>query len=147
MTHHPDFQSGNWTGFYLEPHRREPGWMHLYLDCDQDGVIRGEGIDYVGPWTLVGQFNSATKECSWTKSYVNRHRVDYDGKLGENGIVGQWNIGPFWTDQFHIWPESMNHLYEHYLRMGMPIPSAEPSNDSRIETGLVPAELSGASPN
>ncbi len=104
--------------------------MQLYLDCNPQGVIRGEGIDYVGPWTLIGQFSPPTQHCMWTKSYVNRHRVEYEGLLGENGIVGDWRISPFLRGRFHIWPESMPHLYEQYLREGIPLPQDDPIFDS-----------------
>ncbi len=130
MSNNVDFTSGNWTGFYLESHRREPGWMHLYMDCNEIGVIKGEGIDYVGPWTLAGQFSPANKLCTWTKSYVNRHNVYYEGILGENGIAGDWRIRQFLRGRFHIWPESMRHLYENYLHNGIPIPVADPIFES-----------------
>lgn len=145
---HPEFTTGNWTGFYLEAHRREPGWMRMYLDCSDQGVIRGEGIDYVGPWTLVGRFTTADRRCVWTKSYVGRHEVAYDGILGPLGIKGTWRIRSYLSGEFHIWPEGMSHLTEHYLNAQQPLPLpvdvAESLEDafspSPPAESLVPAE-------
>ena len=110
--------------------------MNLYLDCNEEGVVRGEGIDYVGPWILTGQFSEPKRNCVWNKSYVNRHSVYYEGLLGENGIVGVWNIKPFLRGRFHIWPNSMPHLYEQFLRAGTPIPTDDPIFES-LDDGSV----------
>lgn len=131
MNSNVDFPSGNWTGFYLESHRREPGWMHLHLVCDPQGAIQGEGVDYVGPWTLLGNFLLPNKQCVWTKRYVGRHKVTYDGQLSSDGIRGEWHIEPFLEGRFHIWPESMAHWHEQYLREGLPRRADDPALDSR----------------
>ena len=121
----PDFHTGNWCGFYLENHRGEPGWMHMYLECDIAGKIKGEGIDYVGPWTLGGHFDAETKHCQWSKLYVGRHTVHYEGTLGEAGVQGNWKIQPYLTGNFHVWPEGMSHIHDEYLRMGTPLPKEQ----------------------
>ncbi len=108
------FPSGEWSGFYIEKHRNERGWMHLYLTF-ADGQIRGEGTDYVGPWVANGTYQESTGNCRWTKQYVGRHQVWYEGQYSENGIQGSWQIintdGPF-----HIWPKTHAHFNELYLR-------------------------------
>jgi hypothetical protein len=101
--------------------------MQMYLVCDDAGTIKGEGIDYVGPWTLLGKFAPDTGRCSWTKQYVQRHSVAYDGRMDANGIVGEWRIKPFLQGTFHIWPESLTHLTEHYLHAPAPLPDLVPS--------------------
>lgn len=126
MDDHPDFYSGNWTGFYVESHRPNPGWMHLFLHCTEAGKLQGEGVDYVGPWTLQGTYTAATKVCEWTKSYVGKHRVHYRGLLSDDGIRGAWQIEPFLRGEFHIWPETMTHLTELYLQQNLPVLSDEP---------------------
>ena len=68
--------TGEWNGFYLENHQPRRGWMHLYMSFE-DGNIKGEGTDYVGPWTASGSYDLDTGLCSWVKQYVGRHRVDY----------------------------------------------------------------------
>jgi hypothetical protein len=121
------FTSGKWVGFYRESHRRDPGWMQLYLVCDESGSIRGEGVDYVGPWTLQGQFDGDTGRCFWVKQYVRQHSVAYDGQLNADGIVGDWRIKPFLHDTFHIWPESQTHLTERFLHAPVPLPNPVPT--------------------
>lgn len=124
MRNHPEFQSGTWTGFYLEPHRSDRGWMHLYLNCDEQGKILGEGIDYVGPWTLTGIYDGDTRRCRWTKSYVGRHRVEYAGELDGEGVRGEWRINEMLTGEFHIWPTGQTHIHDAYLRAPAPQPFA-----------------------
>ena len=113
------FVSGEWCGFYIESHRPQRGWMHLYL-AFEDGKIRGEGTDYIGPWVATGTYEEGSGECQWTKNYVGKHNVDYVGTCTENGIQGKWRIiseGPF-----HIWPKSHGHFNELYLRDELEFP-------------------------
>jgi hypothetical protein len=106
--------------------------MQLFLHCEESGDLKGEGVDYVGPWTLVGSYSPESNACSWTKTYVGKHRVFYDGLLGTDGIRGRWRIEPVLTGTFHIWPETMGHLTEMYLRAGIPVP-VHPEDASRSE--------------
>jgi hypothetical protein len=128
MTDFSEFHSGNWTGFYLESHRPEPGWMHLYLTCDGEGLIRGEGVDYVGPWSLSGTFERKSRRCSWVKSYVGKHRVEYSGILGADGIEGSWRIPPFLSGSFRIWPEFRSDLTDTFLHAGLPRRDQKPQS-------------------
>ena len=105
--------TGEWNGFYLENHQPKRGWMHLYLSF-ADGKIKGEGTDYVGPWVSHGTYDVETGTCSWVKQYIGQHTVTYAGKIGENGIMGEWQIS-FLTGPFHIWPRNMSQLNELYL--------------------------------
>ncbi len=107
------FVSGEWSGFYLERHRAQRGWMHMFLTFE-NGKIRGEGTDYVGPWTATGSYDESTKQCQWVKQYVGRHLVEYAGIASENGIQGVWQI--VGQGEFHIWPNSHSHFNELYLR-------------------------------
>lgn len=108
-----NFISGEWSGFYIEQHRPERGWMHLYLSFEQ-GRIKGEGTDYVGPWVAAGTYDESTGRCRWTKQYVGQHQVSYEGRCTENGIQGSWTI--FSSGPFHIWPKTHGHFNELYLR-------------------------------
>ena len=116
--------TGEWNGFYLESHQPRRGWMHLYMSYE-NGKIKGEGTDYVGPWTAAGNYDLHTGVCSWIKRYVGKHHVESQGICGSNGIQGQWRIGPFAKGEFHIWPKSMHHLNELYLHedLNQTIPS------------------------
>ena len=126
--------SGQWNGFYLENYQPRRGWMQLYLTF-ADGKIKGEGTDYVGPWTATGSYDLNSGLCTWVKQYVGKHQVAYSGKVGEQGIIGQWEINYVnLTGQFHIWPIRMTHLNELYLTDDLTEPT--PS----IQLGTVPVE-------
>ncbi len=124
--------TGEWNGFYLESYRPQRGWMHLYMSF-ADGSVTGEGTDYVGPWLANGEYDLAAGTCSWIKQYVGQHQVIYRGSIGENGIMGQWQIG-FISGEFHIWPRSMSHLNELYLADDLTLP--QPT----IQLGTVPVD-------
>jgi hypothetical protein len=102
--------------------------MHLYLTCDREGAIRGEGIDYVGAWTLAGTFDRDSKRCAWIKSYVGKHKVEYTGLLSSQGIDGSWRIPPFLSGRFRIWPETRSDLTDLYLRSGLPLQIDSPDS-------------------
>ena len=115
--------TGEWNGFYLESLQPKRGWMHLYLSFD-NGKIKGEGTDYVGPWVAQGTYSLADRVCDWEKRYIGKHKVNYSGLITDQGIQGQWEIS-FLTGAFHIWPKGMNHFDEMYLQedLTQPVPS------------------------
>lgn len=119
------FPTGPWHGFYLEDHQPRRGWMHLYLSFE-NGTIKGEGTDYVGPWHAVGNYDQHTGVCQWAKQYLGKHKVQYQGIASKNGIQGQWKIS-FFSSEFHIWPQKMGHLDELYLQedLSQPVPSVQ----------------------
>jgi hypothetical protein len=99
----------------------------------EEGRIKGEGTDYVGPWTAAGTYDTQSGQCNWVKQYLGKHRVSYSGIAGDHGIKGQWTIS-YLSGEFHIWPKSMSYLNEMYLQeeLKAPIPS--------IQLGAVPIE-------
>ena len=68
------------------------------------------------------------------KQYLNKHQVEYQGICGENGIEGKWKL-PFSSGPFHIWPRSMTHLNELYLRDEMP--AGGPVGESIVDSMLL----------
>ena len=104
--------------------------MHLYLSF-ADGKIKGEGTDYVAPWVCQGDYDLESGRCSWVKQYMGRHQVQYTGKIGPNGIMGQWEIS-LTSGQFHIWPNAMSNLTEMYLADDL----VEPSPTILLGSGL-----------
>ncbi len=128
----PRFPSGPWTGFYLQK-IIPPGkhMMELRLTFSQ-GVLTGEGRDKVGNFILRGKYTLDDGRCHWTKRYVGRHDIFYQGFNEGKGIWGKWEIVE--TDTrlyqhggFHIWPEGMSdptgtHLTE---AAELPAPPAE----------------------
>jgi hypothetical protein len=97
------FPSGPWAGFY----NYGPGDRHrmgLNLDFGS-GSISGDGDDDVGPFLIHGRYDSANRECHWTKTYPGSHEVYYRGFREGRGIWGTWEIGVLAHGGFHIWPK------------------------------------------
>lgn len=107
--------TGQWNGFYLESHQERRGWMHQYLEFN-DGQLKGEGTDYVGPWTLVGLYDLNSLKCRWLKTYVGQHDVNYHGTISKTGITGIWDIRESQTGSFHIWPQHMTEFDSLYMQ-------------------------------
>jgi hypothetical protein len=107
----PRFPSGPWTGFFLQkliPGRHR---MELHLTFRQ-GQIQGEGRDWVGQFILRGRYDLKDGKCYWTKRYLAKHDVFYQGFNEGKGIWGTWEIPPMLGSPaqrggFHIWPEGM----------------------------------------
>src|SRR6516225_5481717 len=89
----PRFPSGPWVGFFLQ--RQIPGkhQMELRLSFRQ-GSMTGEGRDWVGDFVIRGAYNVADGRCYWTKRYLGKHDVFYQGFNEGKGIWGQWEIPP-----------------------------------------------------
>jgi hypothetical protein len=104
----PRFPSGPWLGYWLQkavPPGKHEMELHLHF---QDGVIRGDGRDWVGRFTIQGRYELSTGACRWVKQYVGRHAVDYAGYNEGRGIWGRWEIAREGLHGgFYIWPEGM----------------------------------------
>src|SRR5207247_1119058 len=106
----PRFPSGPWTGFFLQ--REIPGrhMMDLRLTFRQ-GSMTGDGRDWVGRFTIRGRYSTDDGKCYWTKRYLGRHDVFYQGFNEGKGIWGTWELPPEVAvlihprGGFHIWPE------------------------------------------
>jgi hypothetical protein len=124
------FPSGPWTGFY----NHRPGDNHrmdLRLEF-RSGRMTGDGTDDIGPFIITGQYDEATLECSWTKSYVSAHDVQYRGFREGKGIWGTWEIGKQFRGGFQIWPtgldaETRSQLQEWAEKQVEMTPSSEPA--------------------
>jgi hypothetical protein len=98
------FPTGHWTGFYAyAPQNKHRMDLHLTF---ARGSVAGEGNDDVGVFFIRGKYDTATKECYWTKSYAGGHDVFYRGFREGKGIWGKWEIDSVTTGGFHIWPRS-----------------------------------------
>lgn len=104
------FPSGPWTGFFLQPLLPGQHWMELRLTF-RAGRLDGEGRDRVGAFRIQGRYSVADGKCSWSKRYLGRHEVLYQGYNEGQGIWGTWEIPtePAHNRRggFHIWPEGM----------------------------------------
>jgi hypothetical protein len=94
---------------YWEQHGlgRQP-MENLVLEF-QDGEIRGQGDDIVGPFTFQGHL-APNGRVLLNKYYRYQHRVLYEGQYdGEGTIFGQWSIGPWYRGDFML---RLNHVEE-----------------------------------
>ncbi|HEY2951597.1 MAG TPA: hypothetical protein VGK40_03385 [Verrucomicrobiae bacterium] len=98
------FPSGPWTGFYnYGPPGRHRMDLHLAF---ANGQMTGDGQDDVGRFLIKGRYDTANRECWWTKSYPGSHDVSYRGFREGKGIWGTWEIGLWARGGFHIWPRT-----------------------------------------
>ena len=108
----PRFPSGPWVGFFLQPSLPGRHTMELRLTFAK-GQLQGEGRDCVGAFLLRGRYAIEDGKCHWTKRYLAKHDVFYQGYNEGKGIWGLWeippeqNAGQCWRGGFHIWPEGM----------------------------------------
>ena len=96
------FPSGPWTGFY----NYRPGDRHR-MDLQltfANGNMSGDGVDDIGRFLIKGRYDSASRECYWTKTYLGAHDVFYRGFREGKGIWGTWEIRIQEHGGFHIWP-------------------------------------------
>jgi hypothetical protein len=78
--------------------------MELHLEFSQ-GAVKGEGRDYIGDFVVTGRYSVDDGKCHWSKRYIKKHDVFYEGYNEGRGIWGTWEIPPTWRGGFHIWPE------------------------------------------
>jgi hypothetical protein len=107
----PRFPSGRWIGFFLQPVIPGRHQMELVLTFRQE-TLTGEGRDWVGKFIVRGRYTLADGRCHWTKRYLAKHDVFYQGFNEGKGIWGTWEIPSGsasipWRGGFHIWPEGM----------------------------------------
>ncbi len=102
------FPSGPWKGFFLQPVLPGRHWMELSLTFRR-GELRGEGRDWVGAFHIKGRYEIESGKCWWTKQYVGKHAIQYQGYNEGKGIWGtwEWPHSRPWRGGFHIWPVAM----------------------------------------
>jgi hypothetical protein len=112
------FPSGPWKGFFLQPMLPGRHWMELSLTF-RHGVIQGKGHDWVGAFLFRGRYEIETGKCWWTKQYIGRHSIHYQGYNEGKGIWGtwEWPQSPSvpWRGGFHIWPAAMGDPTQQHL--------------------------------
>src|SRR4051812_30939410 len=97
------FPSGPWTGFFLHPTLPGPHLMDMILTF-RVGVKTGEGGARFGDFSFKGRYQVEDGRCRWTKAYVRRHSLSYQGFNEGKGIWGNWEVSPRHGGGFHIWP-------------------------------------------
>lgn len=137
----PRFPSGPWVGFWLQKSLPGRHLMELSLTF-QAGGIRGEGRDWVGDFHIKGQYNLEDGKCYWTKKYVGKHDVFYQGFNEGKGIWGVWEIalpghGVVSRGGYHIWPVGLGDPTNEHLVAQADLPATA---EELIEVG---ASMSG----
>ncbi len=116
------FPSGPWVGYFLQK-ELPPGkhGMELRLTF-RKGVLTGEGRDLIGEFLIRGKYQVEDGKCWWTKRFIGKHDVAYEGYNEGRGIWGVWEIPPSWKGGFHIWPEAMGDPTRRKLRKSIEEP-------------------------
>jgi hypothetical protein len=106
--HDSRFPSGPWKGFFLQPTLSGRHWMELSLTF-RNGVLTGDGRDWVGAFLFRGRYELDSGKCWWTKQYIGKHSIFYQGYNEGKGIWGtwEWSENQGWRGGFHIWPKAM----------------------------------------
>src|SRR5262249_37779673 len=88
----PRFPSGKWAGFWTTtvPIVSRPK-QEMVLTFAH-GEIKGEGRDMIGKFLIRGFYSTTDGKCRWTKKYVGRHDVYYQGFNEGKGIWGVSSI-------------------------------------------------------
>jgi hypothetical protein len=130
----PRFPSGPWRGFFLMSHWPGRHQMELLLSFRQ-GVMTGEGRDMIGSFLIRGKYNLDDGKCHWTKRYIGKHDVAYQGFNEGKGIWGLWEIPPSSRGGFHIWPEAMGDPTSPHLAEAADLPVEEIAPEVEVEVG------------
>ena len=137
----PRFPSGPWTGYFLQKQIPGKHLMELRLTF-QNGGMTGEGRDWVGSFLIRGRYQVADGKCYWTKRYIGRHDVFYQGFNEGKGIWGTWEIDSaehgHWRGGFHIWPEGMPDPTQRHLAEALPLPTPVEETEEAEERTLQP---------
>ncbi len=131
----PRFPSGKWVGFWTQSIPIPGRFKQELILTFQHGKIEGEGRDRVGRFHIRGFYSLEDGKCRWTKRYVGRHDVYYQGFNEGKGIWGTWDIPsdgltiPL-KGGFHIRPEGMGADSDSTLKAQADIPLEE-----RVDVG------------
>ena len=141
----PRFPSGPWTGFFLQPLVPGRHLMELQLTF-RTGTMTGEGRDWVGSFLIRGRYDLADGKCHWTKRYLAKHDVFYQGFNEGKGIWGTWEIPPAQGQMhqrggFHIWPEGMSDPTQQQLSEAADLPITLEPDVEKAEPVAAPVEL------
>jgi hypothetical protein len=98
------FPSGPWVGYFLQFDVQSRTELALTF---ADGVISGTGGDWVGSFVIHGRYQTSDGKCWWTKRYLGKHEVAYQGWSECRGIWGRWEIPRIGRGGFHIWPKGL----------------------------------------
>lgn len=86
-----ELPSGLWAGHYVQMWIKHAQQMTLEF---ADGLIRGDGSDGLGTFTIEGEYRVDAGEVrlGWIKTYKGAHSVLYLGNLDGRQIKGKWKL-------------------------------------------------------
>jgi hypothetical protein len=139
----PRFPSGPWTGYFLQKALPGRHLMDLHLTFRQ-GEIEGEGRDWVGPFIVRGRYFLEDGKCHWTKRYLAKHDVFYQGFNEGKGIWGTWEMPTVHNPEvdrggFYIWPEGMADPTGFSLTAAAEVPVEPAETSETVEPVTAPA--------
>ena len=138
------FPSGPWTGYFLQPSLPGKHQMELLLTF-RDGTVQGEGRDWVGNFLIKGRYQVEDGKCWWTKTYIKKHSVAYQGYNEGKGIWGTWEYQVDWKGGFYIWPVAMGDPTQSKLSESIEEPTTatipETPTVEPVEAPAMPAEV------
>jgi hypothetical protein len=95
---------GRWRGFWIQSNRRCRTDLNILFRA---GRIGGDGNDWLGDFTIRGDYSPEGGEVRWTKVYRDGRRVQYRGFIdGAHGIWGHWEVAGRGKGGFQIWPDA-----------------------------------------
>ena len=69
------------------------------------GALSGESeVEVLEAREAWSEYQLADGKCHWTKKYLGKHDVAYQGYNEGRGIWGVWEINSSFKGGFHIWP-------------------------------------------
>jgi hypothetical protein len=89
------------------------------------GHIRGAGIDNPGQFVIDGSYDDATGRVQWTKKYLGKHDVRYEGTVSLGEITGSWSLTP---------PKQGRELHGHFRIW--PLPDGQYGDDEPLQSVL-----------
>lgn len=100
-----------------------------------NGTMTGEGRDRIGRFLIRGFYSTGDGKCRWTKKYIGKHDVFYQGFNEGKGIWGTWEVpspgSAGLRGGFHIWPEGMADPTAQALRAEAE-PPAEVASEAQV---------------
>ena len=109
--------------------------------------MTGEGRDRIGPFLIRGKYNVDDGKCHWSKRYIGKHDVAYQGYNEGKGIWGIWEIPPSWRGGFHIWPRAMGDPTSPHLAEAIDEPAEAPTDAGGRTRGRSGVGSASASPS
>lgn len=87
-----ELPSGIWRGHYEQYGVRHAQQVLMEL---ADGLVRGDGIDGIGPFEIDGEYRADGElvRIGWVKTYEGAHSVLYLGTLERGVMTGHWSVG------------------------------------------------------